>query len=148
VPRHPTRPLAHELLLGPVWQSLLETFEPAYSGTALEARWPLLDTRVLEFALAIPPVPWCQRKEIVRVAFRDELPAGVLRRPKTTLQGYDEAQVASWRAARPWERLELSARTREFVDGDLALDHLKRGSAAEVLRAWRVLALDRWLGDL
>ncbi len=148
VPRHPSRPLAQELLLGPVWQSLLETFEPAYSGAALEARWPLLDTRLLEFALAIPPVPWCQRKEIVRVAFRDELPAEVLRRPKTTLRGYDEAQIAVWRAARPCERLELSARTREFVDGDSALDHLRRGSATEVLGAWRVLALDHWLRDL
>jgi hypothetical protein len=107
----------------------------------------MLDTRLLEFALAIPPVPWCQRKEIVRVAFRDELPAEVLRRPKATLRSYDDAQVASWRATRPCERLELSARTREFVNGDRALDSLRRGSAVEVLRAWRVLALDRWLRD-
>jgi asparagine synthase (glutamine-hydrolysing) len=148
VPRHPTRPLAQELLLGPVWQSLLETYEVAYSGAPLEARWPLLDTRLLEFALAIPPVPWCQRKEIVRVAFRDELPAGVLRRPKTTLRGYDEAQVASWRAARSCERLALSSRTLEFVDGDRVLDQLTRGSATGTLCAWRVLALDRWLRDL
>ncbi|MFI5312317.1 MAG: asparagine synthetase B family protein [Gemmatimonadales bacterium] len=145
---HPTRPLTQELLLGSVWQSLLETFEPAYSGSALEARWPLLDTRVLEYVLSIPPVPWCQRKELVRVAFRDELPTDVVARPKTSLPGYGEAQVARWRAAWRPERCVISSRVDPFVDTDRALEYLNSGSAEQVLRAWRVLALDRWLGDL
>ncbi len=147
VPAHPARALAQELLLGPVWQSLLETFEPAYSGAALEARWPLLDTRVLEFVLAIPPVPWCQRKELVRVAFRDDLPAEVVSRPKTTLPGYEQVQVARWRATWKPSHGTFGARVREFVDTDCVLEYLQRGSTAQTLVAWRALALDRWLLD-
>ena len=148
IPRHPTRPESQQFLLGTVVQSIFEGFEPAYTRAALEARWPFLDLRVLEFALAIPPVPWCQRKELMRRAFRGELPDEVLRRPKTTLTGYDDAQVAMWRAAQDWRPLELAPRTNEFVDSAGLLDYLRVGSTSQVLAAWRVLALDRWLRAL
>jgi asparagine synthase (glutamine-hydrolysing) len=145
---HPTRPDAQRFLLGSICQRVLETCEPACTGAPIEVRYPFLDTRVLEFALAIPPVPWCQKKELMRVAFRDELPEEVLGRPKTPLGAFDEAQVARWRARRSPITLALAPRTAEFVDTARILDYLKSGSTEQVLAAWRVLALDRWLRDL
>jgi asparagine synthase (glutamine-hydrolysing) len=145
---HPTRPETYRSLVAPVWQSLLESYDASFTGARLEARWPLLDTRVLEFVLAIPPVPWCQRKELVRVAFRDDLPPAVIRRPKTSLAGYGEAQVARWRRAWSGAELRLSAWTREYVDVPLLRDVLARGPASAVEVAWRALELDRWLRDL
>lgn len=145
VPAHPARPETQRFLLGSLWQSLHESCDTAYTGAALELRWPFLDIRVLEFALAIPPIPWCQRKELARVAFRGELPARVIARPKTTLPGYYEAQVKRWRAGRGGPGIEFGPVTREFVDSSRVLDNLQRGGSDDVVAAWRVLELDRWL---
>jgi asparagine synthase (glutamine-hydrolysing) len=144
---HATRPLAHQFLTGPVWQSLLESCDAGFTRAPVEFRWPLLDTRVLEFALAIPPVPWCQRKEIVRAAFRADLPVSVTARRKQTLSGYDEAQVALWRRETGTRSLALCDRTREYVDVDAASRAVASDDPFEVARAWRVWELDRWFRD-
>lgn len=145
---HPTRPEAHRLLSDPVWQSVLEPAQPAYTGLPLEFVWPLLDTRVLEFVFSIPPVPWCQRKELLRRAFRGELPDEILRRPKSPLRGYFEWQVAQWRASRGPEEIPFGDGIREFVDTRGVADTLQRGSAWDVSAAWRVPVLDHWLRNL
>ena len=144
-PEHPSRPDAVRALGDPVWQAVLETALPAYTGVPVRIVWPLLDTRVIEFVFSIPPVPWCQRKELVRRAFRDELPGEVLRRPKSPLRGYSEAQVARWRTANRGMIHPLGDAVGEFVDTRKVARTLQTGSVAEVLAAWRVLILDRWL---
>ncbi len=145
---HPSRPEAHRFLVGTIWQSVHEVFSPAYSGAAVEMRWPLLDLRMLEFALAVPPMPWCQGKELMRRAFASELPPEVIRRPKTTLSGYEAVEVTRWRESRAGSVAPFTERTREFIDRDRAVAALFDGSPDEVFAAWRVLALDRWLRDL
>ena len=142
---HPTRPDAVRQLSDPVWQSVLEPAQQAYTGVALDCVWPLLDTRLMEFVFAIPPVPWCQKKELIRRSFRGELPPEVLRRPKATLTGFFERQVAAWRASRSGTELALSEGTREFVDSHMVAHTLQMGSVEDVLAAWRVLILDQWL---
>ncbi len=82
---HPTRPDAVGYLSDPIWQSVLEIAQPSYTGVALDMVWPLLDTRVIDFVFSIPPVPWCQRKELIRQSFRGELPDEVLSRKKSPL---------------------------------------------------------------
>jgi len=144
-PVHPTRPDAVRYLGDPVWQIVFETAQEAYTGVPLGVVWPLLDTRVIEFVFSIPPVPWCQRKELLRCAFRGELPDEVLRRRKSPLSGYYEAQVARWRTARGGVAPALNEAIREFVDTRRVVDTLQRGSVAEVLVAWRAVILDRWL---
>jgi asparagine synthase (glutamine-hydrolysing) len=144
-PAHRTRPDAVRSLADPVWQSVLEPAQPAYTGVALDFVWPFLDARVIEFVFSLPPVPWCQKKELLRRAFRDELPAGVLERPKSPLRGYYERRVAAWRASRRPESIVFGDAVREFVDTRRVADTLHRGSALEVTAAWRVLELDHWL---
>lgn len=144
-PAHAMRPEAVRYLADPIWQAVLEIAHPAYTGLDIEFVWPLLDTRLIELAFAIPPVPWCQKKELVRRAFRDELPAGVLERPKSPVRNFVESQVAAWRAARRNEPLSLGAGVLEFVDSRGVADTLERGTALDASKAWRVLQLDHWL---
>jgi asparagine synthase (glutamine-hydrolysing) len=145
---HPTRPDAVRYLDHPVWQCVLESAQPAYTGVELEMVWPFLDTRVIEFVFSIPPVPWCQRKELVRRAFRGELPGEILERPKSPLHGFAERQVAMWRESRRPEATAIGDEVREFVDSRRVADTLENGSFGDVSAAWRVLALDHWIRDL
>jgi hypothetical protein len=142
---HPTRPEAVRYLADPIWQAVLEIAQPAYTGLELDFVWPFLDTRVMEFAFSVPPVPWCQKKELVRRAFRGELPDEVLARPKRALHRFLEGQVAAWRASRGTEPIALCDEVREFVDSRRVGDTLERGSALDVSAAWRVLELDHWI---
>jgi asparagine synthase (glutamine-hydrolysing) len=146
-PPHSSRPETAEALQAPAWQRLLEGFAPEFSGAPLEAVWPLLDERVLRFALALPPIPWCQQKAIFREAWRGVLPVEVLQRPKTPLRGFPQAQVALWRS-RHQNPIDWDFRTAEFVDTRSVSDKLQSGSVGEVLDGWRALVLDRWLRSL
>ncbi len=148
VAAHPTRPDAVRYLSDPVWQCVLETAQPAYTGVALDMVWPFLDTRVMEFVFSIPPVPWCQGKELVRRAFRGELPGEVLERPKSPLTRFLERQVAGWRDSRKSQAIALSEGAREFVDSRMVTGTLDRGSPRDVSAAWRVLELDQWMRNL
>ncbi|MGH7653894.1 MAG: asparagine synthetase B family protein [Gemmatimonadaceae bacterium] len=143
---HATRPDAVRYLADPIWQGMLESAQPAYTGVPLEIVWPFLDVRVMEFVFSIPPVPWCQRKELVRRAFRGELPDEVLTRPKEPLRGFFEEQAARWSAAA--HQPTLGDAVREFVDTRSVADTLKTGSVDEVLAVRRVFVLDQWLRNL
>ncbi|HEY2848916.1 MAG TPA: asparagine synthase-related protein [Gemmatimonadaceae bacterium] len=140
---HETRPDAVRYLADPIWQHVLESAQTAYTGVPLEIVWPFLDVRVMEFVFSVPPVPWCQRKELIRRSFRDELPDEVLTRRKEPLRGLFEEQVARWRAA-PHKR-KLGGAVCEFVDTRSVADTLERGSVDDVLAVRRVFVLDQWL---
>ena len=145
---HATRPEAVSYLGDPYWQRYLEAAQPAYTGVPLETVWPLLDTRLIEFVFSIPPLPWCQDKELMRVAFRNELPDAVITRPKSPARGRFERQVAEWRASVGGGTVALSDGVCRFVDTSSALDTLRSGRATDVGVAWRVLVLDQWLRQL
>ncbi|MFI5232071.1 MAG: asparagine synthase-related protein, partial [Gemmatimonadales bacterium] len=142
---HPARPDAVRYLSDPIWQSVLEAAQPAYTGVPLEIVWPLLDVRVMEFVFSIPPVPWCQRKELMRQAFRGELPDEVLARNKEPLRGFFEEQAAQWRAASLGALPPLGDAVRDFVDSRSVAHTLKTGSVEEILAVRRAFVLDQWL---
>ena len=118
-----------------------------YCGAPLESRWPLLDTRLLEFALAIPPIPWCQRKALFRRSFQAELPPEIINRPKTPLPDYYEKQIVRWRTSTHDARPVPLNRVQEFVDTSGIESIFRQGSTAQVLAGWRVLQLEQWLGS-
>jgi asparagine synthase (glutamine-hydrolysing) len=45
-------------------------------------RHPYVDLRMLRFLLAVPPLPWCKQKYLVRRAMRGVLPQSVIGRAK------------------------------------------------------------------
>ena len=58
-------------------------------------RHPYLDTRVLEYMLSVPPIPWAWKKQLVREAMRGRMPDELLKREKTPMPEEDVAPVLS-----------------------------------------------------
>ena len=82
---HTLRPEAHRRLSSPLMSAYLEGLDPGITRVPLEHRWPFLDVRLVGYLLAIPPLPWCVDKWLLRVAMRGALPDAVLRRAKAAL---------------------------------------------------------------
>lgn len=146
--RHPTRPESYSYLASTAWQHAFELSRPAWSGAAHEVRWPLLDARLIAFVWAIPPIPWCQGKELTRVAFRGELPGEVLRRPKTPVRGEGpviESALGRWFAGRNWSP---GRRMEEFVDTDQLLTIVKAWNQPDLEHLLSAVQLDAWLNRL
>ena len=126
---------------------LAETISLEVTRQRLELRLPLLDTRILRYIFSIPPIPWCQHKELARVAYRGILPDEILDRPKTPLYGFHDTQVAAWRHQIGAHVPDVSALPREWIDRNVWKRVLSRGGSADVTAAWRVLHLDAWLAQ-
>ena len=82
---HTLRPEARARLATAQWSASFEAYDPGATGTAVEYRTPFLDVRLVEWALAIPPLPWCVDKHLLRTAVTGLLPESVRCRPKTPL---------------------------------------------------------------
>ena len=70
-----------------IWLRIFEGSDPSFSMDPMEIRFPFLDIRLLYFTLALPPLPWCVKKRLLRIAMRDSLPEAICQRPKTPLAG-------------------------------------------------------------
>jgi asparagine synthase (glutamine-hydrolysing) len=82
---HPRRPEAYRCLLGPFWPNLFEAWDPGVTRCAFEARHPFFDVRLLTHLLAIPALPWCDNKELLRRTLTGAVPETIRLRPKTPL---------------------------------------------------------------
>lgn len=143
---HPLRPIAAASFRQPIWETLFVLNDAAVSGSPLSVLLPFLDARLIGFVFAIPPVPWCQKKELLRRAMRGSLPAEVLARPKTPLAGSIEAAVERWRTAGGAEA-PLASPMDHLVDVARWRAVVRDGDAEEVAAAWRVFELSRWLAQ-
>jgi asparagine synthase (glutamine-hydrolysing) len=85
-PEHPVHPEAYTGLHAGYWSRVLEAEDAGWCRVLLEPRAPLLDLRVLEFSLRLPPVPWCMNKELCRRAMKSMLPKEIVQRAKTPLR--------------------------------------------------------------
>jgi asparagine synthase (glutamine-hydrolysing) len=113
---HPFHLAGYASLSQGYWAGVLEDDDAARTGVALERRAPLLDRRLVEFLLRVPPVPWCMDKELLRLAMRGALPEEVRTRPKTPVQ---QEPFAAQVARLKWSPLPLPPPhpvLEEFVD--------------------------------
>jgi asparagine synthase (glutamine-hydrolysing) len=85
---HPYRPAAYMSLQIPLWQAMFESFDSGVTKAPFEVRHPFVDIRMLQFLLAVPPLPWCRSKYLLRRSMRGRLPAELLWRQKAVLPGY------------------------------------------------------------
>jgi asparagine synthase (glutamine-hydrolysing) len=83
VSNHPWRPAGYASFQIPLWQTLFEYFDAAITRAYFEVRHPFLDLEMLRFLLAVPALPWCRSKHLLRRAMRGALPREILRRRKT-----------------------------------------------------------------
>lgn len=147
-PTHPTHPGAARMLTVPNWWALFERYDAGVTGFPVEARHPFTDRRLVDYILAIPPVPWSIRKHILRVAMTGLLPEAVRQRPKSPLAGDPALELL--RAASPLHRLD------HFKPSPGLLKYVASGAVPRVggetdsERLWlnlRPFTLDRWLAN-
>ena len=139
------RPAAMSALNSKIWTSLFEGYDQGATRLNLELRHPFMDLRLIEFVLAIPAVPWCVNKHILRRAMRDKLPDAVLNRPKTGLAGDPALQLVRRASVRWLDSFEVSPQLRAFVNLDRRRPVVEEETADGLWASLRVFALNYWL---
>lgn len=139
-PPHPWHPRAMASFGSAIWPALFATFDDDEAQAPLLWRHPYLDLRVLEFLLAVPPVPWARRKLLLRRAMRGRLPREILERRKTPLAASSFALPVATHGLPPLAR---DPRLAAFVDAEKLPEAASAGPLLPRLLA--VHALDYWL---
>ena len=143
-PAHPTRSEMARRLDPLHWQPFLESLDAGMHGVPIDVRMPFLDRRLIELAVALPPIPWLQRKHVLREAARGLVPDLVRYAPKQGMAGLYEARLAQWWSRGP-EPFVASEALAQFVDV-AALPRVGPASSVnEQLAHLRIRLLDRWL---
>lgn len=83
---HSTNPKGYASITLPQWTLMFEQEDPGVTRYPVETRYPLLDLRIVDYLLAIPPFPYFFQKMLLREAMAQRLPERVRTRPKTPLQ--------------------------------------------------------------
>ena len=143
---HPTRPYALQILTSQdLWLDLFECYDPGVTGSALEFRHPLLDLRLIDFCLSLPPIPWCTGKELIRRTIYDNVPKLIVSRPKEPLAGLPWMEKLKYPESAWLEHINPAGQLAEYVDCS-AIPRL--ATEADPSRAWsglRPASLGLWL---
>ena len=143
-PSHPTRSEMARRLDPTHWQPFLESLDAGVNGVPIDVRLPFLDRRLIELVVSLPPIPWLQRKHVLREAVRGLVPDVARCAPKRGLPGLYEARLAQWWARDPAAFVPSDSLGR-FVDVR-SLPRIERTSSVdEQLMHLRLRLLDRWL---
>jgi asparagine synthase (glutamine-hydrolysing) len=105
-PDHPLRPIGYASFHTALWQAYFGDCDSGATGSPCEFRHPFMDLRMLKFMLAIPPLPWCRTKFVLRRAMRNILPEPVLRRKKSAVRAdpvVDKFESVGWAPLIPAE---------------------------------------------
>jgi len=140
---HPIRPAAFSGFGKILWQSWFEDCDLAAAAANIELRHPYLDLRLLRYMLAVPPMPWCRNKLILRRSMRSSLPGNVLRRRKAPLAEHPDlkrVQAAGFPPLVPSAELSRYVNPRKVPTAPR--------TAVELRAALRPLGLNYWLNDL
>ncbi|HET6495137.1 MAG TPA: asparagine synthase C-terminal domain-containing protein, partial [Thermoleophilia bacterium] len=134
---------AIELLTEGGARDVFENFDPAITGTGVAVRHPLFDLRVIEYMLALPPIPWKVEKTVLRRAASRSLPATLWQRPKSPLAA-DPLEI--WISNATLQEREFQPSRAEAYVNSALLPTLSSASASGTLwpRLWAT-GLDRWL---
>jgi asparagine synthase (glutamine-hydrolysing) len=139
------RPAAMRALKSNIWTALFEGYDPVATRLNLEVRHPFIDLRLVEYLLAIPAVPWCVDKHILRCAMKNKLPEAVLNRHKTGLAGDPALQLVRRASVRWLDSFEVSPQLRAFVNLDRRRPLVEEETSDGRWASLRVFALNYWL---
>jgi asparagine synthase (glutamine-hydrolysing) len=115
---HPERPEGYRVLRQILWPYDFENEDPSATSFPCEVRYPFFDLRLVNYLLAIPPVPWCRDKEILRQAMRGVLPEEVRTRRKSPLP-VDPAVLLANQSDVTWiDRFSLAPELAQYIDRD------------------------------
>jgi asparagine synthase (glutamine-hydrolysing) len=80
------RPEAYAVTFAPFWPEVFNRVDSSVTGVPVEVRHPFFDLRLVNYLLALPRLPWCSDKQLLRDAARDYLPREVRLRRKSPLK--------------------------------------------------------------
>lgn len=146
---HQTHDRASTELRDPYWSNVVFPMCAAESIHApVKPRHPFFDLRLITYLLAIPPLPWGERKHLLRLAMRGHLPEGVRLRPKSVPNG-NPLQATARRFGVEWaSTLADTAELSTYVEQDKLkrlVSALKEGPILKLRMALRALNLASWL---
>lgn len=148
-PPHLLREEIYSRLKDPSWQYL---FENSYNGGAtrapLEFRHPYFDLRLIDFILALPPLPWCVDKILLREASQDLLPEPIRRRPKAPLAGNPCLELIRQPEARGLDQFVPVPRLHDYIDRRAIIKLTGEIDSSTLLVNLRTISLNYWLGQL
>jgi asparagine synthase (glutamine-hydrolysing) len=136
--------VGYSRLASPFWAYLFERDNLDVSRFAVEIRYPFFDLRLVSYMLAIPTVPWCVDKKLLRLAMRGSLPEAVRLRPKTPMAD-DVFQARVERGEAPWagKLAVLPALTRYIRPTDR--QELERDGADDIWFNLRLIWFNNWM---
>ncbi len=143
---HLLREEIYQRLKSPFWQHYFESFfDCGATRLPLEFCHPYFDVRLINFVLALPPLPWCVDKIMLREAGQELLPKPILRRPKTPLAGDPELELVRRPEARWLDEFIAVSELEEFVDRKAIPPLTFESDASRVWTNLRPLSLNYWL---
>jgi asparagine synthase (glutamine-hydrolysing) len=123
------------------WSNYFEWAHPTVTRAPIELVYPWLDTRVVEAAMELAPVPWLIDKHVVRELLRGRVSEVIRRRPKTFVP------ADPWQAPLPVARsLEIVAAAR-WID-PAGFRAALRGARVLSDMTLRAVALEYWVREL
>jgi len=144
-PNAAVRPTAYEAMVEPMWPALFEGYDPGVTRVPVEVLHPFFDLRLVDFLLALPALPWCSDKELLREAGRGMLPDAVRLRRKSPLLA-DPLTVLLQQPESAWvDSFESVSELSRYVERRLIPEVL---GEKDVWSAWihlRPLSLNFWL---
>ncbi len=147
-PAAAVRPEAHQITFASFWPDLFEAHDASVTRVPVEVRHPFFDLRLMNFLLALPRLPWCCDKELLRASARGVLPEAVRLRRKSPLRSDPLLKLLQQPGAAWVDRFQPAPELEPYVI---------RSRIPEVLgetgtwAAWvhlRPLSLDYWLRGL
>jgi len=144
---HAPRQAGYQACMSPTATAILEWYDPGVSGLPLEFEFPFMDVRLMEYLLALPPLPWCADKAILRLAMRDRLPRAILERPKTAFRQNPTFDMIA-RGGNLQTALSAMPELDPYVRRSTLLEGLAQGPGGNFWEApllLRVLSLGAWL---
>ena len=141
---HSLRPEAHWRLAAARWSWYFESLDPGATRVPVEGRYPFLDLRLVSYLLAIPPIPWCVDKHLLRVAMQGVLPDSIRLRAKAPLGG-DPLLVRSQADAGWLDGFDATPELARWVDRAAIPRPADASGGTDASVNLRPLCLNYWL---
>jgi asparagine synthase (glutamine-hydrolysing) len=148
---HPRRPEAYRILTELFWTKLFEAYDPEMTNFPIETRHPLFDLRLLSYLMALPTLPVCVDKRLMRMAMRGMLPELILRRPKAPLAAdptsgrLQNCGRPPWQSFAPLKTLSQYVDLSRYVKSDLAVGAQPWRNSDLARLVMRPISLNYWL---
>ena len=142
------RPEAHRVTFAPFWPDLFEAHDASVTRVPVEVRHPFFDLRLMNFLLALPRLPWCCDKQLLREAARGVLPDAVRLRRKAPLRAQPLLKLLDQPEAAWVDRFQPAPELEPYVIRNHIPEVYGKTDTWTIWVHLRPLSLNYWLRGL